>query len=125
MKKESVHCRGYTRVDTPTEIMRTTHGYVLRHTKTFKKHMLCMVVFLIYTYFECVASVSLMKDCLRAENSHQRVCSLGNGVETIHTIYFPPSHHSSQHPAHIILSSAPKCLQTVMFRSSIASQAAF
>ena len=35
--------------------------------------MLCMVVFLIYTYFECVASVSLMKDRLRAGNSHQRL----------------------------------------------------
>ena len=69
---------------------------------TLKKHMSCMVVFLIYTYFECVASVSFMKDRLRAENSHQRVCSLGNGVETIPTIYFPPSHHSFQHPAHII-----------------------
>jgi len=49
-----------------------------------------------------------MKDRLRAENSHQRVCSLGNVVETVPTIYFPPSHHSSQHRAHIILSSAHK-----------------
>jgi hypothetical protein len=89
---------GYTRVDTPTQIRRMTRRYVLRHTKTFKKHMLCMVVFLIYTYFECVASESFMKDHLRAENDYQWVCWLGNGVETIPTIYFPPSHHSSQHP---------------------------
>ena len=38
-----------------------------------------------------------MKDRLRAENSHWPVC---NGVETVPAIYFPPSHHGSQHPAY-------------------------
>ena len=35
-QKEHLKNGGYTRVDTPTQIRRTTHGYVLRHTKTFK-----------------------------------------------------------------------------------------
>ena len=39
-------------------------------------------------------------------------------VETLPTIYFPPSHRTSQHPPH-------QNVQMAMFRSSIASQAAF
>ena len=51
---------------------------------------MCRVHMVGFKFFECVVHESL-----RGENSHQRVYSLGNGVETAPTIYFPPSHRFS------------------------------
>lgn len=100
-------------------------GALLRICKSKYTHILIYIYtdgardMVVFKNLDIFLSVSFMKDSLRDENSHQRVCSLGNGFAKwngIHHLFSSISPWAScHHFAHIIL----------MFRSSIASQAVF